>query len=556
MIFMFALIGIGKAKASSDQCSAASLSKDCAIFDSLPSRIELPDGTFFSNPRKPPPVKVDADKTRQAKIQDELEGLFDTIKIPKMSRRFRRALLDPSLLSTLSSANDQTKLKLPWPPGHAEGPVRDLTYKSFKDQFWNKLNSKQRSKFEELITRMGNLDTQRIESKVVGKKRKDEVRALFKNAQESIKQSILRGRDPSQLKESELAAIKKVETVVFVDLDHDQYDNQFSCSINSDNAHYDPQDHSIFICPGGYTSPTASLIYTLGHEIAHAIDPCCSQFDLYEVDHNKLSAETGKSKGRDPVKQWAYEAMKSEADGPYFTSAFKRRLKDPNLMNEFVDKGILKPVAKGIGPEHYFAQGPRDCFKTNEGMRSEPAPAEVEVRGARNPGARGGASSSSGGPGKVKNQYPHCDMLTSEGSSSMGEVMSDYFGAMALADYVKKNPPKTDVEKLGIIGSYYEEICLTPSQKREDFLQSGSDDVSKFQQGSYEEQVAYLAASRKSMASVHPPTGQRVDQILLKHPQVREALGCGPHPQGSCFDPARWPSSDGRPAGEKTETTR
>lgn len=537
-----------QAKALQSDCTANGLTQNCDLFKSFKGSVIKVLNGKFKNPLKDSSSTSDESATRLASVQDDIEVFLKKTTRPVTSRRFRRALLEPKVLSAIDHEDPVT---LPWPPGSEKAKIRQVPYATFEKGYLNKLSSHDEEALQTLIERAQASGVTKADARKVSAKRIGQVAKLVEEARQSDLASVLKGRPLSALSSAEKTVYARLKTAKFIGMDHPDYEDNLDCDLDEFDSYYDSETHTFTICPAVYEYPDSNLIAILGHEIGHAGDPCTSQFKIYKVNQKKLNAYAKKVSKSDSTRRWALDHLAGTFLDNTITTDFARRLESPKLMDELATAGVLTLQTENIQPADYSLNSTVTCLVNKEGFRgnlSDPRILAREEKEFLDDNNLQLPTLSS----KFTGQFPYCDPLDVHGTSHMSEAIADVYGTHALEDYFVHHPPKTTAEKLAPFADFYEELC-TPQTNREKIVMasasdSGSDgedkDSDEFQAGSFAAFSARIAAAHTLSQDEHPGTASRINKIYLKSAKIRTAMGCETSPEGGCTDLAATPGSD------------
>lgn len=304
----------------------------------------------------------------------------------------------------------------------------------------------------------------------VSSERRKKVRELVVKVRRSLENSIIKGRNESDLSVIERSQLKRLRTVRY-------QDSNENCVSLGPNAHYNPGTHSFTICDSAMHQPDSQLAFVIGHELGHALDPCQMSLDLIQV------------KGGENPSYRLY----SEALVPYLAS------KTPISESSIVDRGLsgyARPHSETI-----------ECLNNKLGNRvtsdQYDAGAKIltdavikEMTPQERADPDNSAANIQARQRYVMNKYPACFSRRGLGNP-MSEYISDAWGARALGEFLKERPPNGDLERLSVFSAFLPQLCA--------FVKKAADS-----------------------GESHPPSLDRWNQIVFANHEVQKAFGCRP----------------------------
>ncbi|MCB0365228.1 MAG: hypothetical protein KDD68_07555 [Bdellovibrionales bacterium] len=359
---------------------------------------------------------------------------------------------------------------------------------------------------------------------VVDEAKLSRARNLVVEAKATIENALLAGRREQELSTEErgqLTRIRKIEA---------KFPSRFDgeCQGEVGNAYYSSIDNTINICPQFMNYPSSSLITVIGHELGHAVDPCISQFAFWEIDEKMASTFD--------INNPPEEAQKSEERLLIFSAVvglsqiskvketslpFEMMSSSPEDLRYLQDIGLLRLKAPGVPFTHYPLRDVYKCLTRPEGggfrevtkedlerMAEEVTQYRAEILGK---GYR--AKRDQMRIVEAFSRYPQCTGPAK--SSQMGEAISDWLGAEVLGAHLKGKKLKTNQERLAGIGVFAAALC----EDRKIVSRPLATDM---------DVMSAAAADWASHRGQHPPSARRINEVILRHPDVRESMGCGP----------------------------
>ena len=548
-------------------CTMAAITQDCRLFKERKDSpvIVLPDGSEIPNPLyvKPqpqtgmptaPPVpsveKMAEDFRENTRNQVKLLRAWDSL--PRSQRvsdefkvTFQTALLTPALQAWANGTppiEGPFPLILPWPPGKKGAEFRSVNSAELS-AFLNRLPRPQRT----LIASQAKEAAQRFSANYMtgsrGERRsrgtneiptatpeqKERIEKAVEYAREAMQQDLLRGRRPEELSVEEKGYLAKIRTVRLEPLDISR--NSPACTARTSPAWYVPNQHAIVICPDMYKTPMADLIFVLGHEIGHSIDPCNGRCHLLAVNHAKLGDQmppeirTEIESNRE-LKQ-VVDLLKNSG-GPFSVLRYREATDGDRVEKRLLELGLIQIEGQRVkndegDPNRKMWQ----CLLSTAQVRPADdrqlaAMADEVERLLRVNNER------IKDPSELRKnlllrlqENRHC-LTTPIGPSQISEAASDAHGARVLGRWLKENPPKTDEDRLAVVAFFGNEQCTLENP-------AAADD-SRLQDLFFIQRV--LAINKNQP---HPENHSRLERILLTEPRVQAAMGCKGDPKYNCF---------------------
>lgn len=566
--FIFSLsLASAAVAAEKPTCDIQGVTRNCDFFREKSDQKEIPlsDGTFVKNPLYQDP----AESGNRETVVDTGLGLNEGLKgvDPKAAKEFayNQAEIVESLegsgfpmvtkicLSQMAGAMIATPEKtyeIPLPESSAPNKMRRLSGVELQSLLKNKLSDENYRRFTKTANAQGEKVQQKIQArndrakkafeaaeKEKAEKLKNEkhlqirlnkAKELFKYAKENMVEIIRRGKKDSELTTAEKSMIAKVQTVK---LDEEGHNSNY-CNEDPDNAAYFSFSHRMIICKGILQMADAQLLYTIGHEIAHSIDPCNGSAPLYRVNKEKfkdLSPKTRKS----AESEFSENQLVNSPTEIYYT--------DSSYIEEMVRVGALVQESPTTKFSDYPMKPEYNCLVQKLKFR-ENSSKDVQVTSEYLKGYNLGDD-----PNKKMRQeevkkfaqafkkYPQCLKSINHGSE-MGEAMSDVFGALLMEKYVTEHPFKTEADRVGALFDVR-------------YCGQEVDDEQEVMASPYFISVYNLGALKK----VHPRDVARISKIQLNLPGVAEAYNCRrTHP--TCFDHLSMVSRMPKSSAKKSQT--
>jgi len=378
-------------------CSFEELTKDCQVFNSNNNdRISLPDGTFIPNYSSL--VKYNKGITLATKLDDvdnsQLTYMRTTalncLKVKVAIKEGSRKIFDLPDCDTLYSifgqgdpSKDSRKVTVEWPPEKPKG-LQDFTIKDLRREFSNRVG-KNWQKIAQLVDQAKNFRPESHPS-YVSKLEKDmndvspirinRVNGLFDFVKDSLINVILAGRDPSQLSLEETEEVKRIEKI---DLNSSPAVTEALCSYSNPNAFYSTATHKFVICKNLFNLPDSALVSVMGHEMAHSIDPCVSQFPLYKINSEALKEiPESEIKANDETLHFKRALNYQEQGVNYTTDDFALNYSEDTIKFYETHK-VLTRTTDGISPSKNPFTDVLTCLNVQKGIRKEDSQRVVQM---------------------------------------------------------------------------------------------------------------------------------------------------------------------------------
>lgn len=250
------------------------------------------------------------------------------------------------------------------------------------------------------------------------KPQKERLKRIFDQAKEGLRKKIMNGVPEKNLSAERKNLLKRIENVGLLDPEDRPRDVGMRCSEDPYNAYYVHQNHSLSICDGYYQYPEESLIFILGHEIGHSIDPCKSKSSLYKVSHEYLDQKSQADEGS--FEKWDQYFIENDyiymsAVGPY-KNLFSSQ-KDEN-------KSGVELIAGAFTDQNHPFANVQSCLINEKKFRNTPP----------------------------KKQDPEdCS------EDQINELMGDVYGSWAFAD--KAGGYESSDSLFALIGTAHPDVC-------------------------------------------------------------------------------------------------
>lgn len=534
-------------------CDSKVVTRNCDFFKerSDQSVINLPDGSTISNPLYDPSKNKEPELTAEDyripfgggidydKILFDQSEILDALADLPASTRFK--LTFASFASTLAQ-NPNQNIELPWPPEDKNAKKQMVKRSELMAYLKEKMSTadyvrlktlmqKQTTPLQAKMQEFARLQQKSIEEQKKQSeeknlmydkrnKKKNRFKELFLSAREDVEALIRRGKKDGELTAEEKILINKVRTIEWRDPDSPEVSNSTSCPGNAANAFYDPLSHTINVCPGQLFKSEAETMLFIAHEIGHAIDPCISRMDLWEVNQEKLKQLLHDSTLNPEFKTLLQDFMQEKITMVNFEPDLF--ISDLGNSKKLVESGILKKVEEGIEGQNYPFAKEYGCLVDRELIR-ENTPEDVATFIKYHERFLGKTTKGSTFQktltryNKALDKYPQC-FKTLAPASQMSETISDMIGAVISEKYILENPFKNEAEKVGALSFAHTACRLNNSSPPE----------------SYAPELAEDGLSGKN-ADPHLGNSERLEKIILNLPGMAKIYDCRRRVPG-CFD--------------------
>ncbi|MCB0404378.1 MAG: hypothetical protein KDD51_06300, partial [Bdellovibrionales bacterium] len=310
---------VDRAPSPSESCTVEALTRNCEVFSpDGPLSIELSDGTIIPNyaargklreasPEQAAEEAIDQRKKNVAFTKEQLtkkakwntEALAWLKKVNGGEKKpfsstfhdYLAAHMDGAALAVFDDRPEGIVF-LPWPPDKEGADVEAVpskeAFQKLKELLGDEFETFDRLTLDaENIARLKPEPAVTARSKDIDKMMEENRnrigsrlahgKDLFAKVQAEMEKKLLNGRQYGDLSDHEKSLVDRIKSVTF------QYtEDPGSCSAMP-NAFYRKHDHTINVCTDFLLDPDTSLLLIFGHELAHAIDPCTSQFPLLKA---------------------------------------------------------------------------------------------------------------------------------------------------------------------------------------------------------------------------------------------------------------------------------
>ncbi len=549
----FMLIVYHRVQAKDVTCDFNDLTQNCSFFS--PDRgpkINLPDGTFIANfsissvnKKKSAELERSGTEDNQRILYQDLQfqvramEVIDQLPSSEFSDVFKIYLANKTGCLRdvmLDKGKDYT---LPWPPVNPEG-MKSVPASEVQQFFKSKLNSDQKEQlnaiakdFEgEEVKRGENIEVSsndvdpvselRRQMTTITEERKKKVKDLIEFSRRTIIDKIKMGRPMVQLTEHEKKMVNKIEGIRVTSPDNTDLRVNSRCTGLTPNAFYDTGDHSINVCPNFYNYPDSTIIGIVGHEIGHAVDPCNCQFGHHQVDQDRINLLMGQDVVRNNNDQFnaLYYLKEVTHDSNLTSYPFTIGL-TTNQMEFLSTSKALSRQSPDTSFDNYPLKDVYNCLirPAGGGFRNvskkdieDFATSVVENRAQILPNQYN-PNEDKAAIIQAFSAHPEC--MAPGRSGQTGEAVADWFGAEVIGEYLKGKKLVTNEERLAPIAFFASMVCFVRMNREKPEVNVSSGAI-----------VVKAMLDVKMDNGPHPASQKRIEQILLRNPQIQEAMGC------------------------------
>lgn len=246
---------------------------------------------------------------------------------------------------------------------------------------------------------------------------------IFEKAKLAMIESIRNGVPLSKLTASKKNLIERIRLVEIVHPEEMQRDQILRCNAEVVGAFFNPNNSRVEICPMFYKYPEESLLFSLGHEISHSVDPCLAKSHIYEIPTTSLEDLYEEDKGDDELKDpsftgWAALIGSSEQSVLHISDV------GPNRSRL---EGISKKISLGEPKISALKEGQ---YPYAEDIKCQAKKFKLKI---------------------ASNDNQDCS------SNQENEVMSDYFGAATVSQALPDS--LTESQRYALIGGIFPDVC-------------------------------------------------------------------------------------------------
>lgn len=541
-------------EASGNPCSLDGATKNCSGFkESDPPIRTLSDGTVIPNYAAILKKKSTTQQTKSSNqsaeyistlttkageaVSDVLNGYGDKISTTVQVSMLQYPLVDWK--GIVEGKELSFTAFVPWPLDQKGAPSKAVKRSEIQTELKRLLGdygfAALKSAYEKwpTIAKVSEDNQDPVQKKLmtVTPERKKHVSNLIAKTKDLLVQEILQGRDASKLSEPEKRAVSKINSIKVGDFD--ELKNEGACAGPVSQAFFNPMDHSINICPNFYNFPDSTIVSVVGHEMAHAIDACNSQFGVFSVDQSKVSKLSTKDPNAPSTDSKINENAEKLKLFGYLQYAAGRNLSPSSLPLDLLfpeeaiqylkDAGCITETVSGTSLDSYFLKDSYECLIKNKKFQSNADMSAMidKIIQIRTRERRDGYTTDldrEKNRKKLKDAFSkHPECMPGEDKSEMGEVMADYLGSRVLGEFLKNQPaPKDDAEKIAPLSFFASLACMDMNKKKTESKEETPYDILD---------EAYKDA--RKIYDPHPIAIERLEKVFMSDAHVREKLGCG-----------------------------
>ena len=529
-IFLCVFSGIQSLAATQKQCDYQTLHarvkeflvKQRAAIQSVP-----PKTAITVDSTKTPDIQSKKSQEPRFIPQDDLElkmRLAQLLADTQLSDRFKMALITNAENLPASLGENQKDKRYPpwpWPPDQADSPFVRVMPSDFQAKMMDLVGAKT---FEEIkayfpkgheFTTFEDFEPEHLSYQ-------SEAR-VFEFVQSQLIELVRKKRLDTELSQADKRLIQKIKSVKLISFtDKERY--RKLCQNNGGG--YESSGHYAVIC--GEISE-AEAIRGLSKQMASLIEPCSSQFPVYEIDTSKYKQLMDESEGAENASKFpsgffhiaSYIHKHAEMTGMIDGEVFDIESADGDLIRKFlIDKGVLKEKVLGSSFEEYGFIKEIKCYSTEKyGFRSE-SPNEIRnlineiVQMRRNrAGDLYNAQQDRKNLIEAFAAKPHCNKQGP--TSQMNDVVSSWASANIVSQYFESH------SKVNAIPMFSDLSGLLTYKK-------GLDKRTHIEV--IADAIRYLSSSDDKLSD-----RQKLEKFYLQIPQVRKSLDCSPVELDECL---------------------
>lgn len=382
---------------------------------------------------------------------------------------------------------------------------------------------------------------------------KGRLQKIFDAALERVKDVILSGRKETELDPNDnedqniLNALARLKLITLADVNSESvYKHQICLLAINYNAGFSKKDMSVKVCPSSALLPARDLFFIIAHEIGHSLNPCKLQSPVLSVDHKELKEnrkkiadfidkhpeydlyvirgqleESGETTNESifdqPGGRKFIEYLESIGVVKTLVTARKINLKTESTSGDYLDGYLFSDVAQCLGSKSgggFKFQNTSMLKSFFKDPKSDPSYLFGETRHDQ---------------ANSVIQNPECQPTVIH--SETDETLSDWIGAQALNLQMRSEKNVDDKEK----------IIPRPKINSSTFRTSGFSSFAVLQC------ALDMIDEDHSEDDRHADTRKRLNDILLRMPELRSELGCTPKVGPPvCTHNPKWQPKDSR----------
>ncbi|HEX4923737.1 MAG TPA: hypothetical protein VFV50_06610, partial [Bdellovibrionales bacterium] len=431
-------------------CTLQALTSDCRFFTDAPGpEIPGPNGTRFLNlsiqesEAKGAPSDYELRELARIEQRVQISQLLNEIPESRLSTRFKIALIEsPETLRKSILNENKDGARLPWPPTDPAAKIRPVTPSElaaaglFTSEELKRLEAivpvqqiiKDDNVTAEVITKMSSVDPERLAR----------MSSLVKFVRETLIATIKGDTPEGRLTEGQRSAIRKIETITYVNPTDPVVDGNSACAGKTGNAYYEARTHTFTLCPNMLSYPDAALVQVMAHELAHSIDSCNGVAPLYRVNHKRL-VELRNTDNQNALtldeKLFVGTYLKDfPPNAEYVNLDYDPYFQDPRTARMLIEKGVLQEIVAPLPPEkHAFNRAIQCLASPQTGIRTTKNEsdrflaewrAEMRARGSKT------TASDERRLRQILERHGHC--LNTDRGNQMTEASSDWASSFVL----------------------------------------------------------------------------------------------------------------------------
>jgi hypothetical protein len=255
-----------------------------------------------------------------------------------------------------------------------------------------------------------------------------EIRSLFLEVRNDLKEFILAGRRVEQLSNEEKSILSRIQTVEFLGINP-------NCQPNEVNAVYKRTENGVMICPNLKKFSKQALVSILGHEIGHSADSCSSQCHILHASNRSSLHVPQKLKNPNlPFSLNSLDKSLRESSRPI---SFVSRGVDQSVYEPWINSNLVEIRAQRMSLARYPLNPIRMCLINNEKLFA--------------------------GENSIAIPTAAADLESAPGCNQMldYESTADIWGAFAASRFFKRNPSIKSDQAIYMFEGRKNELCAT-----------------------------------------------------------------------------------------------
>ncbi|MBI4405571.1 MAG: hypothetical protein HY537_15520 [Deltaproteobacteria bacterium] len=522
---------------SNDACSFMSLTSHCKIFDvgagafiPLANGQTIPNYAYLNAPAFNKSAK-EIKKAVESHRVEERKLYFDFLKtaqnlLDKLAGKSFRNFLETSLAEEMWSqvflppeVSEERPIIIPWLVEQSGARLQRVRLLEVRGRLQALMGTDGfetlRKKYEAYRTAAAKrevaVDSPEIQTLLdVSEGQRNKAERLFEDAKRNI-EKYLQSYVPQPNREHLKALVQRVRSAKLKQ-------GKMFCGPEP-ILNLSPTDGEIIACPAFYHFPEEAIYFHLSESLARLVGPCISQWNLYELDANKVTKEQQTS-------QYYKVFFK-----PLTSDGHKTRLLPPVHISDgaeatsFIESGAIKLLQEGIPAKEFPFNHVLGClnkpenggfrrFNVEEFRSDIRASIEEKLQGIVGEEARA----------KVRKEYeeilrraeslPECSHFNPGSNSEMESAFASWLGSEVTAEFIahryQSKPELNKQAALSLISMQASTDCreyLRQKDKHPDF-------------GAIAGGYVVSQGQRKLFSA------DRTNNVVLRNPRIREALKC------------------------------